>query len=53
MTEFSYVVSTDSTADLPWSFYQEHEVPFIPMLFTVDGKEYRDCGCLLYTSRCV
>lgn len=44
MTEFSYVVSTDSTADLPWSFYQEHEVPFIPMLFTVDGKEYRDCG---------
>lgn len=44
MTERSYVVSTDSTADLPWSFYQEHEVPFIPMLFTVDGKEYRDCG---------
>ncbi len=38
----SYRITTDSTADLPRSYLQEHDIPCIGLRFTLDGKEYRE-----------
>ncbi|MDR1692891.1 MAG: DegV family protein [Oscillospiraceae bacterium] len=41
-----YIVMTDSSADLPWSYYTEHNVPFLPMNTTMDDKPYVDNGSM-------
>ena len=40
----SYVLITDSPSDLPWSYYQEHNVPFIPFLVNFGEESYFDDG---------
>ena len=38
MSDFKII--TDSTSDLPSGLVEELELHVIPMLFTVDGKDY-------------
>ncbi len=40
--EQNYLIVTDSTCDLPASYYEEHGVPVIAMHFTIDGDLYAD-----------
>ncbi|MDR1735669.1 MAG: DegV family protein [Oscillospiraceae bacterium] len=40
----SYALITDSSADLPWSYYREHDVPFIPLLVNFGENTYPDDG---------
>ena len=40
--EQRYLITTDSTCDLPASYYQEHNVPVIALNFTMDGVVYAD-----------
>lgn len=40
----SYVLITDSAADLPWSYYREHNVPFIPFVVHLGEQSYPDDG---------
>ena len=43
----SYVLFTDSSADLPWSYYTEHDVRFIPMQVSMgDEGVYIDDGSM-------
>jgi DegV family protein with EDD domain len=43
----SYVLFTDSGSDLPWSYYKERDVKFVPMQVTMDDKEtYIDNGSM-------
>ncbi|MDR0294042.1 MAG: DegV family protein [Oscillospiraceae bacterium] len=42
----SYVLMTDSSADLPWSYYKEHDIPVIPMQVTMDEDVYTDNGSM-------
>lgn len=44
-----YILMTDSSADLPWSYYPEHNVPFVPMQVSMDNEVYVDDGSM--TSR--
>ena len=37
-----YVLITDSSCDLPASYYKEHEVPVVMLSFMLEGKEYMD-----------
>ncbi|MCL2083181.1 MAG: DegV family protein [Oscillospiraceae bacterium] len=39
-----YVLMTDSSADLPWSYYKEHQIPFIPLEVTVGNDCVPDNG---------
>ena len=51
MERFAIVV--DSSADLTQEQYDAMHIDgFIPLSFSIDGKEYLSY-CLLYTSRCV
>ncbi len=38
------VLMTDSSSDLPWDFYRERDVQFLPMTATIDGKMIKDDG---------
>lgn len=38
----TYKLITDSCCDLPYTWLQEHDIPFIPMSVLLDGKEYFD-----------
>ena len=42
----SYILFTDSSADLPWSYYKEHDVRFIPMQVSMDDDVYIDDGSM-------
>ncbi|MDR0325161.1 MAG: DegV family protein [Oscillospiraceae bacterium] len=43
----SYILFTDSSADLPWSYYKEHDVQFIPMQVSMgDEGIYIDDGSM-------
>ena len=43
----SYILFTDSSADLPWDFYKKHNVEFIPMQVTMDDTDvYVDDGTM-------
>jgi DegV family protein with EDD domain len=43
----SYILFTDSSADLPWNYYKERDVQFIPMQVSMDDKEtYIDNGSM-------
>ena len=34
-----YQIVTDTSANLPWSFVQEHDIPVVPLYYIVDGEE--------------
>lgn len=38
----SYVIAVASTADLPYEYLKEHDIPFIRYGYTMDGKSYED-----------
>ena len=40
----SYVLITDSSADLPWGYYKEHNLPFIPLTVTLGDSNFPDNG---------
>ena len=43
----SYILFTDSSADLPWDYYKKNNVEFIPMHVTMDDKDvYIDDGSM-------
>ena len=35
-----FQIVTDTSANLPWSFVQEHRVPVVPLSYLADGQEY-------------
>lgn len=35
-----FVISTDSTCDMPPAYYQQHQILLFPLTFTLDGGEY-------------
>ncbi len=41
-----YVLMTDSSADLPWTYYSERNIPFLPMNTTMDDEPYVDDGTM-------
>ncbi|MCQ2495483.1 MAG: DegV family protein [Lachnospiraceae bacterium] len=38
----NFIITTDSTCDLPESYYTEHNVPVLQLQYTVNGEEYGD-----------
>ncbi len=38
----SYRITTDSTCDLPQSFYTERDIPYVGLRFLLDGQEYQE-----------
>lgn len=40
MSDRDYRIMSDSTSDLPWSYYPENDVKLAYMSYTVEGKEY-------------
>lgn len=38
----TYRITTDSTCDLPQSFYEERDIPYIGLSFQLEGKEHRE-----------
>ncbi len=36
----AYRLTTETTCDLPYSYYKEHDVTFVGLGFVIDGKEY-------------
>ena len=37
-----YILSCCSTADMPESFFNERNIPYVCFHYTLDGKEYAD-----------
>ena len=35
-----YVITTDNTADLPYSYYKEHQVEYMYLTYQLDGITY-------------
>ena len=35
-----YVIMTDTTADLPESYIQEHQLAILSLSYTIEGKTY-------------
>lgn len=42
----SYVLMSDSSADLPWSYYREHNVPLIPFDVHIGNEIWTDDGSM-------
>lgn len=42
----SYVIMTDSSSDLPWGYYSEHNISYLPLHVTMDGKTFPDNGAM-------
>lgn len=42
----NFVITTDSTVDLPQEFYQEKQIPVISLSYLIDGTSYEDIGGL-------
>jgi fatty acid-binding protein DegV len=40
----NFVLMTDSSKDLPKSYYEENDVELIPIRYVLDGVEYKDDG---------
>jgi DegV family protein with EDD domain len=38
----NYVLMTDVGSDLPASYYKEHNIPFVSLTVTMDGKSFKD-----------
>lgn len=41
-----FIIVTDSTTDLPKSYYEEHGVPVVPLSYIMDGVTYQDMSGL-------
>ena len=37
-----FIIATSSTSDLPRTWLDEHQIPFIPYTYTVQEKVYED-----------
>lgn len=37
-----YVITTDSTVDLPKEYLQEHQITYLPLSYMIDGTTYKD-----------
>ena len=37
-----YIITVNSTVDLPKVWLEEREVPVIPLKYTIDGETYTD-----------
>ena len=37
-----YIVTVNSTVDVPKEWLKERDVPFIPLKYTIDGETYKD-----------
>ena len=35
-----YKITTDNTADLPYSFYKENDIDFLFLPYTLEDKQY-------------
>ena len=35
-----YVIATDDTCDMPESFYEEHQIPYVSLSCTVNGETF-------------
>ena len=35
-----YKITTDNTADLPYSYYQEHDIEYMYLTYQLEGKNY-------------
>jgi len=42
----SYVLVTDSSSDLPWSYYKEHSLPFLSLTVTIGDESFPDDGTM-------
>jgi len=42
----SYILVTDSSADLPWNYYKEHDIPFLPLTVTMGEDNFPDDGSM-------
>lgn len=40
MTDKNYIIITDTTCDLPQSYYKKNDVEVIPLTYALDGEEY-------------
>ena len=38
----AYVITVNSTVDLPLEWLEERHVPVIPLRYTIDGETYTD-----------
>ncbi len=47
----SYRITTDSTADLPQSFYEERHIPYVGLCFQLNNTQYREDPDLKMTPR--
>ena len=36
----NYVITTDNTADLPYSYYKEHQVEYMYLTYQLEGVTY-------------
>lgn len=43
-----YVITTDSTVDLPGDYMKEHGVPVISLSYILEGETYSDMDGLPY-----
>lgn len=41
-----YVITVNSTVDLPKEWLEERNVPYVPLRYTIDGETYEDMGGL-------
>ena len=37
-----YIVTVNSTVDVPREWLRERNVPFVPLKYTIDGETYQD-----------
>lgn len=42
----NFVITTDSTVDLPQEFYQEKQIPVVSLSYLINGTSYEDIGGL-------
>ena len=43
-----FIISTDSTADLPTKYLEENNIVVHPLYYIVDGKEYTGTTVITY-----
>lgn len=44
-----YVITTDSTVDLPTEYLAEHQITYLPLSYMIDGTTYKDMEGLSHT----
>ncbi|MDD3403933.1 MAG: DegV family protein [Hespellia sp.] len=43
-----YVITTDSTVDLPKEYLKEHQITYLPLSYMIDGNTYKDMSGLTH-----